>query len=124
MHVSAGAGSEGQWKTNRSDCHHTLLLPEIPPVHLSALPGSTPGPGSFHYWTTAGHSRQAEAGERQQLEIILTSTLQLFTPCQECETMRKHVMLMVGEHLKTVLNTCPLGSADPQVNMIYIHDHV
>lgn len=44
---------------NRGDLYLTLLPPEIPPVHLFALPGWTPGPGNFHYGTAEGHSRRA-----------------------------------------------------------------
>lgn len=50
-------------KLVRSDVCLTLHPPETPPVHLAALPGWTPGPGSFHCGTAGGHSRQAAGAE-------------------------------------------------------------
>lgn len=50
-------------ETETGDCYLTLPSPEIPPVHPSALPGWTPGPGNFHYGTAEGHSHQARREE-------------------------------------------------------------
>lgn len=62
--------SEGKAKRkdgHKSDCYLTLLPPEIPPVHLSVLPGWTPGPGSFHCGTAEGHSHQPKQRRRKDI---------------------------------------------------------
>lgn len=58
-----GGGEDKDGDRNRGDLYLTLLPPETPPVHLFALPGWTPGPGSFHCGTAEGHSRQARRKE-------------------------------------------------------------
>lgn len=51
------------------NCHLTLP-PEILPVHLPAQPGWTPGPGSFHYGTAAGHSRPATEKKKKKTPTV------------------------------------------------------
>jgi len=72
----------------------TLLLPEIPPVHLSARPGSPPGPGSFHYGTAEGHSHQAgsEGDKVKHWSVVNPLKIMQFTlyTCKECYTLSKY----------------------------------
>lgn len=51
----------------QTDDFHLTLPPEILPVHLPAQPAWTPGPGSFHYGTAAGHSRPAKEKKRTRV---------------------------------------------------------
>lgn len=46
---------------------HLTLPPGILPVHLPAQPAWTPGPGSSHYGTAAGHSRPAKEKKRTRV---------------------------------------------------------